>query len=196
MATTLVEYQYSQDLFQRHSSRIAHFKLRNGSLSTNAYISLNTSNIKPIVSVSSNTISRQWALNGRINPTGADTSYDIVAIGMNVDIVQVEQPIDINLFEDDYSNPTVSKTYNKLIIESTIPQVEVKYENYNKDYTGIYKITGIRSDDLANIRSWSLTGIANPSDPVAPTVNINLKMIVDTPDHLKDGANVQYPLYT
>ena len=195
MSTIIVEYIYSQDLFQRHASRISYFKLRNGSLSTNAYISLNTTSTKPIVSISNNTISRQWGLNGKINPTGADSPYDIVAIGMNVDIISLEQSIDVDKFEDDYSNPTVSKSYNKLIIDSVMPQIEVIYEHYNKDYTGVYKITGIRSDDPDNIRSWSITGVADPSDPVAPTLSVDLKMIVDSPDHLKDGSNVQYPLY-
>ena len=190
----IINYQYSQAIFEKYSQLIQYLILRNQNIATNVFISTNKTTTYPVISVVSNKISIQWALNGRINPTGTDHPYDIVGLAMLVNTQELAIPLDLTKFEDDYSAPTKNKSYNKLIIDGASPAVDITYEQLNTDYTGSYKISGLRSDDLGTLRTWDVNGIANPSDPAAPTAQVNIKMVLDVPDTLYDDNNVAFPL--
>lgn len=190
----IINYQYNQAIFEKYSQLIQYLILRNQNIATNVFISTNKTTTYPVISVVSNKISIQWALNGRINPTGTDHPYDIVGLAMLVNTQELAIPLDLTKFEDDYSAPAKNKSYNKLIIDGASPAVDITYEQLNTDYTGAYKISGLRSDDLGTLRTWDINGIANPSDPAAPTAQVNIKMVLDVPDTLYDYNGVAFPL--
>lgn len=210
----IVEYNYSEDLFNDHSSKIKYIRLRgisqynelgvlgSGLTIYNLYISSDINLTKPLITVSNNSVTRKWSRAGKYNTDNTDSQYDIVVVGMMVEEEEQEvYPIDaptLALFEDDYSDPPKIKDYERLIIHGrTGAEVQVKYESYKKDYTGTYKITGIRSDQLGVIRSWSTTGVANPADvnPPDETDKKDIGVIVEVPVRLKKSSdNTDYPL--
>jgi hypothetical protein len=208
----IVEYNYSENLFNDHASKIKYVRLRglstyneagvlgSGSTITNLFIASDHFLPKPLLTLSGNTISKRWAISGKFNTDLTDSQYDIMVAGMLVDEVELQTspltPTEIALFENDYSDPPTNKSYERLIINGAIPEVQVKYEIYNEGYTGTYKIFGTRADDLGTVRSWSVTGVANPADStVAPAdVNRNIAVVTKTPVRLKNSLLVDYPL--
>lgn len=209
--TTIVEYNYSEDLFHDHSGKIKYVRLRgsttynvdgvlgSGLTINNLYVSTDSGAAKPLITISNNTINRKWTIDGNFNADLTSSQYDIVVAGMEVETAEVFTspitPTELALFEDDYSDPAKTKEYERLVIKDADPEVQVKYEIYNADYSGAYKITGVRSDDVANIRSWNTAGVANPADPVAPTTEVDLAVVTVQPVRLKKSSdNSDYPL--
>lgn len=208
----IVEYNYSENLFNDHASKIKYVRLRglstyneagvlgSGSTITNLFIASDHFLPKPLLTLSGNTISKRWAISGKFNTDLTDSQYDIMVAGMLVDEVELQTspltPTEIALFENDYSDPPTNKSYERLIINGAIPEVQVKYEIYNEGYTGTYKIFGTRTDDLGTVRSWSVTGVANPADSTAAPadVNRNIAVVTKTPVRLKNSLLVDYPL--
>ncbi len=208
----IVEYNYSENLFNDHASKIKYVRLRglstyneagvlgSGSTITNLFIASDHFLPKPLLTLSGNTISKRWAISGKFNTDLTDSQYDIMVAGMLVDEVELQTspltPTELALFENDYSDPPTNKSYERLIINGAIPEVQVKYEIYNEGYTGTYKIFGTRADDLGTVRSWSVTGVANPADSTAAPadVNRNIAVVTKTPVRLKNSLLVDYPL--
>lgn len=210
----IIEYNYSESLFNDHASKIKYVRLRglstyneagvlgSGATITNLFISSDHFLPKPLLTLSGNTISKRWAISGKFNTDLTDSQYDIMVAGMLVDETEVVTspltPTEIALFENDYSDPVTSKTYQRLVIAGADPEVQVKYEIYNEGYTGTYKIFGTRTDDLGTVRSWSVTGVANPADSTAAPadVNRNLAVVTNVPVRLQtsDLVPVDYPL--
>lgn len=208
----IVEYNYSENLFNDHASKIKYVRLRglstyneagvlgSGNTITNLFIASDHFLPKPLLTLSGNTISKRWAISGKFNTDLTDSQYDIMVAGMLVDEVELQTspltPTEIALFENDYSDPPTNKSYERLIINGAIPEVQVKYEIYNEGYTGTYKIFGTRADDLGTVRSWSVTGVANPADSTAAPadVNRNIAVVTKTPVRLKNSLLVDYPL--
>lgn len=208
----IVEYNYSESLFNDHASKIKYVRLRglsiyneagvlgSGATITNLFISSDHFLPKPLLTLSGNTISKRWAISGKFNTDLTDSQYDIMVAGMLVDETEVVTspltPTEIALFENDYSDPVTNKTYQRLVIAGADPEVQVKYEIYNEGYTGTYKIFGTRTDDLGTVRSWSVTGVANPADSTAAPANVNrnLAVVTNVPVRLKNSLLVDYPL--
>ncbi len=208
----IVEYNYSESLFNDHASKIKYVRLRglsiyneagvlgSGSTITNLFISSDHFFPKPLLTLSGNNISKRWAISGKFNTDLTDSQYDIMVAGMLVDETEIQtSPLTVTelaLFENNYSDPPTNKTYQRLVIKDAAPEVQVKYEIYNEGYTGIYKIFGTRSDDLATVRSWSVTGVANPGDSTAAPADVNrdIAVVTSVPVRLKNSLLVDYPL--
>lgn len=208
----IIEYNYSESLFNDHASKIKYIRLRglstyNGSgvlgsglTISNLFVSTDADAAKPLITISNNTINRKWSKAGKFNTDLTDSQYDIMVAGMLVDVSEVVTspltPTQIALFENDYSDPTRTKEYERLVIADAVPEVQVKYEIYNEGYAGTYKITGVRSDDVNKIRSWSVTGDANAADGAAPTAEVDLAVVTNVPVRLQtsDLVPVDYPL--